>query len=61
VAFEKKCPTPKSDNDPPNDFTGEVIVDIFAESGLNSTNAGTVCLLVMIIVFKLKHIKISLV
>ena len=46
VAFEKKCPQPKNDNDAPVDFTGEVIVDVFSEAGVNSTNAGTVCLLV---------------
>ena len=46
LTFEKKCPVPKSENDPPNDFTGEVVVDVFAESGINATNAGTVCLLI---------------
>jgi len=46
AAFEKKCPVPRNDNDPPNDFTGEVIVDLFGESGINSGNAGTVCIMI---------------
>lgn len=37
---------PRNDNDPPNDFTGEVIVDLFGESGINSGNAGTVCIMI---------------
>lgn len=46
IDFDKKCPKPRNDNDPPNDFTGDVIVDVFNEAGINSTNAGTVCLLI---------------
>lgn len=46
LEFEKKCPMPKSDNDNPIDFSGDVVVDIFNSSGINGGNAATVCLLI---------------
>lgn len=46
LEFEKKVPMASKESDNLTDFTGEAIVDIFNNSGINSSNAGSVCLLI---------------